>query len=286
MKLLSPQNEEKIRLIIRDAGQIAAKMATEKFQVSEKGPNDYVTSIDRWLDRYLSTAFAELFPSDGIITEENEQSRQAFHAEYNRLWFIDPLDGTEDFIKGEPHYSLMVGLLCQNQPQAGWIYAPSQDKLYYGGNDWGLFVSTGTETPENLPVKQPPPPSKSFCPLIIGTKDEQNFGQAILQLIPEAQFYSLGSFGLKVLEVIQGRAGIYVYFNGRVKLWDTTGPLALAQAAGLTCCDLEGRPLSFHPKAIHPDTLIHNQSIIIGWPDYVEALLPKLQTAINYTSKA
>ncbi|HEY9811240.1 MAG TPA: inositol monophosphatase family protein [Halomicronema sp.] len=285
MKFLPPELEKKIRLTMREAGQIAAQMATEKFQVSQKGPGDYVTSIDRWLDLHLTTAFAGLFPADGIVTEENEQSRQAFHADYKRLWLIDPLDGTEDFIKGEPHYSLMVGLLCNHQPQAGWIYAPSQDKLYYGGEDWGLYVSTGVETPENLPVKQPAPPSKSFCPLIIGTKDEQNFGQAILQLIPEAQFYSLGSFGLKVLEVIQGRAGIYVYFNGRVKLWDTTGPLALAQAAGLTCCDLQGLPLSFHPNAIHPDTLVHNQSIIVGWPAYVEALLPKLQKAILQTSK-
>uniref|UniRef100_A0ACD5GPR5 Uncharacterized protein n=1 Tax=Desertifilum tharense IPPAS B-1220 TaxID=1781255 RepID=A0ACD5GPR5_9CYAN len=66
------------------------------------------------------------------------------------------------------------------------------------------------------------------------------------------------------MEVVCGRAGLYVYLNGRVKLWDTVELVAIAKAAGLVCCDLEGNPLSFHPDAIHPDTLAHYQPIIIG----------------------
>jgi 3'(2'), 5'-bisphosphate nucleotidase len=280
MNLITPEIDQQIRQVMRLGGQKAAQMSQEQFQVSEKGPNDYVTSVDRWLDRHLSTAFAELFPNDGIITEENAQSRAAFSAGYPHLWLIDPLDGTEDFIHRQPHYAVMVGLLSHYQPIAGWIYAPAADQFWYGGPDWGLFQINGTSPTQPLPVKMTAPPSASFCPVIIGTKDQVNFGSAISQFIPEAHFYSLGSFGLKVLEVICGRAGLYVYFNGRVKLWDTTGPIALAKAAGLTCCDLEGQPLSFHPQAIDLDTLVHKQAIIIGWPHYVQALLPKIQKAV------
>lgn len=280
MKSLAPDLEQQIRQLMRSGGQQAAQMATQQFQVAQKGPGDYVTSIDRWLDRQLATGFAELFPHDGVITEENEESRIAFHAGYPRLWLIDPLDGTEDFIQGQPHYAVMVGLLLNNEPVAGWIYAPTEDQLYYGGLEWGLFKTAGDTPAQPLQVKQPPAPSASCCPAIIGTKDLQNFGSAIAQLIPEAQFYSLGSFGLKVLEVIQGRAGLYLYLNGRVKLWDTTGPVALAKAAGLTCCDLDGQPLNFTPDAIDSDTLVHKQSIVIGWSNYVEFLLPRLQKAV------
>jgi 3'(2'), 5'-bisphosphate nucleotidase len=116
---------------------------------------------------------------------------------------------------------------------------------------------------------------------LLGDRDQKQYGIAIQQTIPEATFYSLGSFGLKVLEVIQGRAGLYLYLNGRVKLWDTVGPLALAHQAGLTCCDLEGNPLQFTPEALDLNTLAHRQPIVIGWPHYVESLLPRLQQAIS-----
>jgi 3'(2'), 5'-bisphosphate nucleotidase len=118
---------------------------------------------------------------------------------------------------------------------------------------------------------------------MLGDRDQRNFGEAIAQLVPGVCYSSLGSFGLKVMEVIFGRAGLYLYLNGRVKLWDTAGPVALAKAAGLVCCDLEGKPLSFEPAALSSDTLIHKQPILIGWPSYVEALRSPICEAVLAT---
>jgi len=284
ISFLSDEQAEAIRRVIRDCGLHAEQMAATQFQVMEKGPGDYVTDIDRALDQKLAIAFAELFPADGVITEENIQSRQAFWEQYPRLWCIDPLDGTEEFIQGKSEYALMIGLLQQSQPIAGWVYASAAKHLYYGGPEWGLFQETAEGVVEHLNPVETPAPRPGFCPMIIGTKDQNNFGDAIAKVIPHAQFYSLGSFGLKVMDVILGRAGLYAYFNGRVKLWDTTGPLALAKAAGLVCCDLTGRPIQFSPEAIHPETLAHKQTILVGWPQYIELLRPKLQEAIAIAS--
>jgi 3'(2'), 5'-bisphosphate nucleotidase len=154
--------------------------------------------------------------------------------------------------------------------------------MYFGGKDWGLFQATATEAAIALPVVEPKPPTAGFCPILIGHRDQKRYGPAIAEYIPEAQFYSIGSFGLKVLEVIMGHAGLYLYLNQRVKLWDTTGPLAMARMAGLTCCSLEGEPLRFSPDAIDPQTLAHRQSIVIGWPHYVEELRPKLESAVKF----
>jgi 3'(2'), 5'-bisphosphate nucleotidase len=269
-----------IQQLIRDCGLLSQQLAADPFQVYEKGVDDYVTSVDRTLDQHLTAGFSDLFPADGIITEENAASWQMFNQDYRRLWLIDPLDGTEDFIQGKPHYSVMVGLLEAYQPVAGWIYAPTSDQLYFGGSDWGLFQRTGDRLAVPLTPVEPPPPSADFCPLLIGYKDQRRYGQAIAQLIPEAQFDCIGSFGLKVMRVICGQAGLYLYLNGRVKLWDTTGPLALAQQAGLICCDLAGNPLRFTPDAIDSTTLVHQQPIVIGWASYVEALRSRLQQAV------
>jgi 3'(2'), 5'-bisphosphate nucleotidase len=278
---LSPHELQVIRLLMRQCGQQALQMATEKFQVYEKGLNDYVTNVDRALDLQLTNGLNQLFCQDGVISEENDQSWQRFYQDNNRLWLIDPIDGTDDFIHGKPHYSVMVGTLEAHQPTAGWVYAPAFDQLVYGGKQIGLFEVEGDRPPQPLVPTRPSNPSKTFCPVLIGYKDQSRYGEAIKQIIPEAQFASIGSFGLKILQVIRGHAGLYLYLNGRVKLWDTVGPLALAEAAGLVCCDLEGNPLKFTPDGIEAKTLAHHQPIVVGWSDYVEKLRSRLQQAVS-----
>jgi 3'(2'), 5'-bisphosphate nucleotidase len=279
---LSSEQLQKIRWLLHHCGQQATQLASEPFQIFEKGEKDYVTTVDQILDAQLATGFTALFPSDGVITEENAQSRELFAAACDRLWLIDPIDGTDDYIQRKDHYAIMVGVLENHQPTAGWVYAPALDHLYYGGQAWGLFQATDLEPPEPLVPVEPPPPSATFCPILIGNKDQKNYGDLMAQLIPGIRFDSVGSFGLKVVRVICGQAGLYVYLNGRVKLWDTVGPLALAKAAGLVCCDLTGEPLHFTPDAVDLETLAHRQTIVIGWPSYVEALRSRLLQAFNH----
>lgn len=280
MQHLSIEQRQQIQHLIRECGQQACQFASDQIQVYKKGVEDYVTSVDRLLDQQLTAQFVEWFPDHGIITEENAASWQTFATQPDRLWLIDPLDGTDDFIESKPHYAVMVGLLQQYQPIAGWVYAPVFDQMYFGGRDWGLFQATGDRVEPLIP-QELAPPSAHFCPIILGYKDQRRYGQFISHLIPAAQFSCIGSFGLKVLKVICGDAGLYVYLNGRVKLWDTTGPLALAQAAGLVCCDLSGKSIQFTPDVIEGDTLIHQQPIVVGWASYIETLLPSLQEAVS-----
>jgi len=280
MPYLSTDQINAVCELLQCAGQTARQMATQEFQVYKKGRQDYVTDVDRLLDQQISAGLAALFPADPVITEENTESWQAFGEMAGRLWLIDPLDGTDDFIQGNDYYAIMAGLSIHHQPVLGWLYAPALRQLYYGGPSIGLYRADADAAPTPLQPIQPDAPSTNFCPILIGHKDRQRFGAALTRQIPAAQFCYVGSFGLKVMQVLLGQAGLYIYFNRRVKLWDTTGPLALAAAAGLVCCDLEGEPLRFTPDVINADTLAHQQAIIVGWPDYVEALLPLIQQAV------
>ncbi len=279
MKPLDKDLEIKIRSLLRSCGQQAKHMATEGLQVFQKGPGDFVTNVDQMLDLQLTTEFSALFPHDGVITEENAASRKRFQENYSRLWCIDPLDGTDDFIHRQKDYAVMVGLLENEQPTAGWIYAPEADMSYFGGKDLGLWQVIADKTPDPITIGEPK--SSGEQTVIIGIKDRQNFGAAIAAQVPEITFgFSQGSFGLKVMNVILGHAGMYIYLNGRVKIWDTVGPLALAKTAGLICCDLDGNPISYAPNAMDLETLAHQQSIVIGWASYIKLLLPRMRTAI------
>ncbi|NMF85074.1 inositol monophosphatase family protein [Nodosilinea sp. P-1105] len=269
MVSLSQSEISAINQLLVSAGNYALAQSRQSFQVFEKGIDDYVTTVDQALDQKLLSGFQQLFPEDGVITEENQATARQFRQDYRRLWFIDPIDGTDDFIGGRANYAVMVGLVVDGVPQVGWIYAPVHHQLVWGGPDWGLFQQHGGEEPQPLVPREPPLVDGQPWALVIGDKDERRFGQAIAARLPQVNFVSLGSFGLKVLAVITGQAGLYIYLNGRVKLWDTTGPLALAQAAGLICCDLAGNPIWFDEAAVDPDTLIHRQPIVVGWPHYV-----------------
>jgi 3'(2'), 5'-bisphosphate nucleotidase len=278
MSILTAEENNVILEALLRSGRRARQAATVNFEVFEKGYEDYVTTVDRDLDRELAAAFACQFPHDGIVTEENQKSAAEYRADYERLWFIDPIDGTEDFINRGQNYSVMVGLLMNERPQAGWVYAPAQAHLCWGGQQWGLWQQDASG--QTLPLLPQPQSLGDSSTMLLGDRDQQRFGAAIAAYLPELQFQSIGSFGLKVLEVIKGKAGLYVYLNGRVKLWDTTGPLALAETAGLVCCDLDGHPIRFDTNSIYPKTLIHRQPLVIGWPAYVDQFLPALRRAV------
>ncbi|ASC72086.1 Inositol-1-monophosphatase [Halomicronema hongdechloris C2206] len=278
MAPLATAELDAIQQLLLACGQQARQAATQVFEVFEKGQDDYVTSVDRALDQQLFQGFSRWFPQDGIITEENVASQSAFDQRHKRLWLIDPIDGTDNFIKQGRFYAIMVGLLQQSRPQAGWIYAPALDRLYWGGPDWGLFQA---EAGNSYPLKPQPPEDTLRCDrILLGDKDRRRFGDAIARHSAALPWDAVGSFGLKVLAVMQGKASLYLYLNGRVKLWDTTGPLALATTAGLTCCDLAGNPIRFDGNAVDQQTLTHHQAILIGWPRRVDVLRPQIKRAV------
>jgi 3'-Phosphoadenosine 5'-phosphosulfate (PAPS) 3'-phosphatase len=258
--------------LIREWGQRAYHWRQmEDFTVKEKTAGDYVTTIDERLNDALSTEIARYFPADRVLSEEDPQSIRHWHSDYRRLWCIDPIDGTSDLIAGKPGYALMIGLLEGGEPQAGWVYAPALDTLYFGDKETGkIYRSIGAMTEEILIA----PPQPLQMQIILSPKDDRAYGAQIRQVFPDAQFYSMGSFGLKIMEVILGKSALYFYLNRRVKVWDTVAPLALAQIAGLVCCDLQGNPIGY--DAVDPHTLAHLQVMIIGWQEVIDRYLSQL----------
>jgi 3'(2'), 5'-bisphosphate nucleotidase len=269
---IDQETQAKICQFIREIGQKAIHLRKLGFQVDEKGFDDYVTNVDRELDGLLSQKFQSWFPNDVVISEENSRSQQLWTQpleSHQKFWFIDPIDGTDDFIHGREFYSVMVGVLEVFQPVLGWVYAPESDRLYFGGSAInGLFLIANGNQPEVLQSCEPIATNSDR--IIVSKKDNLAYGDAIRAAVPNVEFYSLGSFGLKVMEVVQARASAYIYLNRRVKLWDTVGPLAIAKAAGIICCDLDGREIGFGYEDINPDTLTHHQVIIIGWQKFID----------------
>jgi myo-inositol-1(or 4)-monophosphatase len=120
------------RSLARAAGQLAHS-AFGQSATSMKGRHDVVTAMDREVERFVRKAIAERYPGDGIIGEEEGGGGG------ERVWLVDPIDGTANYARGIPHYCVSIGYLERGVPTVAAIHDPSHDWLYAaerGGGAW------------------------------------------------------------------------------------------------------------------------------------------------------
>ncbi len=132
------------RNLARDAGRLAHS-AFGQSATSMKGRHDVVTEMDREVERFIRKAIAGRYPDDSIIGEEEGGAAGAGE----RVWLIDPIDGTANYARGIPHYCVSIGYLERLVPTVGVLYDPSYDWLYSAArgegascNDARLAVSS------------------------------------------------------------------------------------------------------------------------------------------------
>lgn len=244
----------------RKAGIMAMEMR-EGVDIRQKtGPNDMVTAADCELSRVICTALKERFPEDTIVSEEDdEHSGEGWK---QRMWLIDPIDGTDNYISMDGQYSVMIGLLYDMAPVFGWVYQPTAECLYFGGPGYGAWSSTDgqqkTRFSQLEPLKEDSP-----ARVIMGHRDRKR--HPWLMENPKVSLIKFGSIGLKVARVLENHADLYAHLSGKLKTWDTAAPVAIALGGGLDVGCLESEKLAFPQRSVR-----HECSVIIGRPGALE----------------
>ncbi len=125
----------------RAAGSIINRAALdlEVVQVGKKGPNDFVTEVDRAAEEAIINILLEAYPDHGILAEESGSERGAQDSEY--VWIIDPLDGTTNFLHGFPVYAVSIALAHRGQVQQAVVYDPTRNDLFYASRGRGAFLN-------------------------------------------------------------------------------------------------------------------------------------------------
>ncbi len=232
--------------IIRQAGRLIQPFyqqdtADEQFGLAWKGVNDPVTAADKTANAYIVSELAAAFPEDGILAEESVDN--AARLEKRRLWCVDPLDGTKEFIAHNGEFCVMIGLAIDGEAQLGVLYQPVEERLYYGIVDVGawkeeadglhpLHVSEISTAPEMTAVF-----SRSHRAAITTT---------IMEKLGVHKETISGSVGLKVVLLAERKADLYVHPAPGTKEWDTCAPEAVLRAAGGTMTDMWGRPMRYN----------------------------------------
>jgi 3'(2'), 5'-bisphosphate nucleotidase len=237
--------DEVLRIARVAAARVSAIYATP-FTVELKGPNDPVTRADREANEIICEALAASFPGDGIIAEESVPSSEAEIASRvarERVWFVDPLDGTREFADRNGEFAVMIGLAVRGRAALGVVLMPVTGEALAGRVGAECFCEDAAGARRPMRVRDVSDPrdatmvvSRSHRPAIIAPLVER---LGIRSVVP------CGSVGVKVSRIVFGEADLYVHGGAGAKRWDTCGPEAVLVAAGGRFTDLAGEAIDY-----------------------------------------
>ncbi|MDV6265178.1 3'(2'),5'-bisphosphate nucleotidase CysQ [Rhodococcus globerulus] len=209
-----------------EAGELLLEIRAEGGAVGDKRANEL-----------LLRRLAELRPDDAVLSEESADN--PIRLERDRVWIIDPLDGTREY--GEPprsDWAVHVALAVNGTASVGAVALPGADLVLHTGDPCG--VPPARTGPLRLAVSRTRPPA---CVDHLA----EHLGST---LVP------MGSAGAKAMAVLRGEVDIYAHSGGQYE-WDSCAPAAVAAASGLHVSRLDGAPLRYNmPDPYLPDLLI------------------------------
>jgi 3'(2'), 5'-bisphosphate nucleotidase len=226
--------------IARHAGAIVMKVYATAFRVAYKGRSDPVTEADTLANAYIVGELRKLFPGDGIVAEETDDKSDALRS--GRCWYVDPLDGTKEFVDKNGEFSVMLGLAIDGVSTAGVVYQPTTDKLYSGVVGRGAHLEQGSVRRE-LQVSGIADTSR--LRLVVSRSHRNRAVGRVVRELGITQETAMGSVGLKAGLIAEQEADLYVHISDRSSSWDACGPEAVLKAAGGRFTDLAGNPYHY-----------------------------------------
>jgi 3'(2'), 5'-bisphosphate nucleotidase len=269
-KCLNHLNHElqTILKLIKNAGEIIEKIRSRSFEIKYKshdsGP---VTEADLAASEYLIKEISHHFPNDLVISEEAPLPEDP--SEGKRTWFIDPIDGTKEFIKMTHEWSIMIGLAVHQRPVLGVVYQPHQEKLYFATKNGGAFLEYKGKTRK---LKVNPPQELKSAKIIQSRSHYDKKIEAIAKNVGISEVLRLGSIGLKLGFISEGGADLYFNLSGKCHLWDLCGPEIILEESGGVVMSEDDLPIIYHPKT----SLIKNKFIASSNKIFTESLIKLL----------
>jgi 3'(2'), 5'-bisphosphate nucleotidase len=243
----------------RAARAVMSVYATE-FRVSYKGAieaNDPVTAADREANASIVEALAAAFPDDAIVAEESPIP--ADFARARRCWFVDPLDGTRDFVARNGEFCVMIGLAIEGRARLGVVAIPAipshgADGSLLVGEVGGPALRLFDDAPA-IAVRVSALADPALATVVVSRSRRPPLLDAILGRLGAPRERPLGSVGVKISALVDGSADAYLHPSatldatrpgaGGAKHWDTCAPEAILRAAGGLLTDGLGRDVDY-----------------------------------------
>lgn len=220
------------------AAHLAADAGRILLEVRESGRHhgkDLGRAGDAEANAVLVAALRELRPDDGLLSEEEKDNPLRLNK--NRVWIVDPVDGTREYGEGRTDWAVHVALAVGGLAEIGAVALPGLGMVLR--TDRPQPLAQGAERPRMVVSRtRPAREAVAVCEAIGG------------KLVP------MGSAGAKAMAVVRGEAEIYLHTGGQYE-WDSCAPVAVARAHGLHCSRVDGSPLVYNRADTYmPDLLV------------------------------
>lgn len=190
---------------------------------------------DETANQFLVHALRQQRPDDGLLSEESKDTEERLSKE--RVWIVDPVDGTREYGEERADWAVHVGLAINGVPEIGAVALP------------GLDCILRTDRPAALPT------APERLRMVVSRTRPASEAVSVSEKIG-AELVPMGSAGAKAMAILRGEADIYLHSGGQYE-WDSCAPAAVARAHGLHCTRMDGSPLIYNQRDTYmPDLLI------------------------------
>lgn len=228
--------------LAREAGALVLAIRRRGFTVEMKPGDEPVTVADRSASELIVRGLRAAFPDDVVISEESDDDLARLSAP--RVWYVDPIDGTKDFIAGRAGFAVMIGLAVAHQPVLGVVYQPEGDNLFTAapgqGARFGDRVLRVSEVREAAQIR-----------LVASASHRTPEIDEVKNALGISNELNIGSVGLKLALIALAERDLYVNPSAKSKLWDVCAPEAILRAAGGVLTDALGAPVRYDQADLH-----------------------------------
>ncbi len=244
------------------AGEAVMEVYKRNFSASLKSDNEPITEADIKSNTIIQKIISESnYP---ILSEETTDNIERL--KHKKIWIVDPLDGTTDFVNRTGEFTIMIALVENNKPILGIIYWPTEEKLFLAQKGQGAFQQNqGNWT--KISVSDISKLEK--CRAVGSRHHISEKEHNLLELLKISKFTSKGS-SLKVTDISSGTAELYFTTTNKMKQWDTCASYCLITEAGGKMTDMFGNDLKYNTERLNHENgllvsngLIHNYIIKI-----------------------
>ena len=238
------------------AGSIIMKYYQKKnYNVSMKGVGNPLTEADLASNDFILETIQKQFPQDAVLSEEqfpnDIESKFPERHKSKRVWIIDPIDGTKEFIDGIPEFSISVGLIDQKEPVLGFIFNPATNFFIYGGEGIGLFINSKLFINKLKPVKTP----EDIYPCFSRSEIKKGLLGHYQKKYPIQEKQILGSIAYKLALIASGEFNLTVSYKPKNE-WDIAAGLCLFKSIGYDILDLDQKPIQLNKENTKSEGII------------------------------
>jgi 3'(2'), 5'-bisphosphate nucleotidase len=262
---------KKMIVIAQQAGDLLMAHFRGELSVRYKNDDEFdpQTPADVASDALLRKSIGESFPDDLILSEEHPEIPSDYE---KRIWMVDPLDGTKDFLKGNDSFSIQIGLWSKGKILFGLGYAPARKQLYLAEKGLGAYERQSDGTFRRIRVSN----ITDLKDARIITRNPGGENRPLdnaVEGLPAKEI--IKDSCLKVCHVAAGEAEAHVNSNFRACKHDTCGVQLVLEEAGGVMTDLDGNPLDYR----QPGTRWEKSYIAANNPEVLDQILKSIGSA-------